>query len=152
MKATRIRWKPTTGTRCPTLFDKWHGIFYMPSCTDTAGHTKAFIYPVMDHWRGGGVKVLRDEADSNRRPVGPQLNTPTTRPRWPPQVGESNITRVLNGGGGVFSLMGASSAITAPPRVGHPHGASQRSKSSKTCKERNLQLLKCHRFRLRFRS
>ena len=22
----------------------------MPSRTDTAGHTKAFIYPVMDHW------------------------------------------------------------------------------------------------------
>ena len=21
---------PTTGTRCPTLYDKWHGIFYMP--------------------------------------------------------------------------------------------------------------------------
>ena len=38
------------GTRCPTLFDKWHGIFYMPNRTDTAGHTKAFIYPVMDHW------------------------------------------------------------------------------------------------------
>ena len=48
--------KPTTGTRCPTVFYKWHGIFYMPSRTDTAGHTKAFIYPVMDHW--GKVKVL----------------------------------------------------------------------------------------------
>ena len=23
--------KPTTGTRCPTLFDTWHGIFHMPS-------------------------------------------------------------------------------------------------------------------------
>ena len=34
--------KPTTGTRCPTLFDKWHGIFHMPSRTDTTGHTKAF--------------------------------------------------------------------------------------------------------------
>ena len=22
----------------------------MPSRTDTTGHTKAFIYPVMDHW------------------------------------------------------------------------------------------------------
>ena len=27
------RMKPTTGTRCPTLFGKWHGIFYMPSRT-----------------------------------------------------------------------------------------------------------------------
>ena len=25
------RRKPTTGRRCPTLFDKWPGIFYMPS-------------------------------------------------------------------------------------------------------------------------
>ena len=58
------RRKPTTGTRCPTLFYKWHGIFYMPSCTGTAGHTKAFHYPVMDHW--GKVKVLQHEADSNR--------------------------------------------------------------------------------------
>ena len=40
------RRKPSTGTQCPTLFDKWHGTFYMPSRTDTAGHTKAFDYPV----------------------------------------------------------------------------------------------------------
>ena len=34
---------PTTGSWCPTLFDKWHCICYMPICsrTDTAGHTKA---------------------------------------------------------------------------------------------------------------
>ena len=37
--------KPTTGTRCPTLFEKWHGMFYMSSHTDT-GHTKVFDYPV----------------------------------------------------------------------------------------------------------
>ena len=35
----------------------------MPSRTDTVGHTKAFIYPVMDH---GGVKMLRQKADSYR--------------------------------------------------------------------------------------
>ena len=29
------RRKPTTGTRCPTLFDKWHGIFHMFSRPDT---------------------------------------------------------------------------------------------------------------------
>ena len=69
------RRKPTARTRCPTLFDKWHWILYMssrtdrldiprplftqphrhgwtyqglylPSHTDTTGHTKAFIYPV----------------------------------------------------------------------------------------------------------
>ena len=38
--------KPTTGTWCPTLFYKWHGITYMPSHTDTAGHTKVIDYPV----------------------------------------------------------------------------------------------------------
>ena len=95
---TPYRRKPTTGTRCPTLFDKWHGIFYIPSRTDTAGHTKAFIYLVMDHWVE--VKVLWHETDSNRRPVGPQSNTPTTRPRWPATVGGSIIPRTLNGGGG----------------------------------------------------
>ena len=31
--------KPITGTRCPTLFNKWQGIFNMPSRTDTAGHS-----------------------------------------------------------------------------------------------------------------
>ena len=54
------RRKPTTRIRCPTLFDKWHGIVYaqshrhgwtyqglwLPSHTDTAGHTKVFDYPV----------------------------------------------------------------------------------------------------------
>ena len=44
------RRKPTTRTQCPTLFDKWHRIFYMASRTEMAGHTKAFDYPVMDHW------------------------------------------------------------------------------------------------------
>ena len=33
-----------------------YGIFYMPSGTHTAGHTKAFIYPVMDHGGGGESK------------------------------------------------------------------------------------------------
>ena len=40
------RRKPTTGRQSPSLFDKWHGIFYMPSHTDPAGHTKAFDCPV----------------------------------------------------------------------------------------------------------
>ena len=45
--------RPTTGMQSPSLFDKWHGIFYMPSGIDTAGHTKAFDYPVAEHWGGG---------------------------------------------------------------------------------------------------
>ena len=58
LSACQIR---TTRTRCPTLFSKWHRIFYyvqsyrhgwtyqglgLPSHTDRAGHTKAFDYPV----------------------------------------------------------------------------------------------------------
>ena len=39
------------------LFEKWHRICYMPSPTDTAGHTKAVIYPVMGPC--GEVKVLQ---------------------------------------------------------------------------------------------
>ena len=46
----KTRRKPTTGTGCAALFDKWHRIFYMPSRIDTAGHTKAFDYPIMDHF------------------------------------------------------------------------------------------------------
>ena len=30
------RRKPTTGRQSPTLFDKWHGIFYMPRRIDEA--------------------------------------------------------------------------------------------------------------------
>ena len=41
---------PTTGRQSPSLFDKWHGIFYMPSRIDTAVHTKTFDYPVAEHW------------------------------------------------------------------------------------------------------
>ena len=44
------RRKPTTGRQSPTLLDKWHGIFYMPSRIDEAGHTKAFDDPVAEHW------------------------------------------------------------------------------------------------------
>ena len=31
--ANGTRRKPTTGTRCPTLFDKWHGIYYCSNIT-----------------------------------------------------------------------------------------------------------------------
>ena len=55
------RREPITGTQCPTLFDKWPRIS-MPSRTDTAGHTKAFIYPVMEH--GRKVKVLWHKAEA----------------------------------------------------------------------------------------
>ena len=41
------------------------------ACTDTAGHTKAFIYQVMDHW---GESQMALAHDSNHRPVGSQSN------------------------------------------------------------------------------
>ena len=44
------------------------GSFICP-VADTAGHTKAFIYPVMDNRWGG--QVLLHMADSNLRPVRP---------------------------------------------------------------------------------
>ena len=64
---------PTTGTQFPTLFVKWQEIFCH---TDMVGHTKAFDYPFMDHWRGGGSQggqFFRSKADANRRPAGPVL-------------------------------------------------------------------------------
>ena len=48
----------------------WRRSFYMPSPTDKAGHTKAFIYPVMDHWGGGG---------SQRAPEQGKFEPPTCR-------------------------------------------------------------------------
>ena len=33
-----------------TLFNKWHGIFYMPGRTGKAGHTSAFDNPVTEDW------------------------------------------------------------------------------------------------------
>ena len=39
----------TTGTRCPTLSDKWHWIFYMPSRINTTGHTNLRPLIFMNH-------------------------------------------------------------------------------------------------------
>ena len=74
------RRKPTTGRQSPSLFDKWHGIFYMPSRTDKARHTKAFDYPVVEHWSTENRNVQPRE-DSNRQHIGPQLNTLPTEQR-----------------------------------------------------------------------
>ena len=44
--------KPTTGRQSHSLLDKWHGIFYMPSRIDTAGHTN---WPLITQsWGTGG--------------------------------------------------------------------------------------------------
>ena len=123
------RRKPTTGTRCPTFFDKWHRNFYMTSRTDTDGHTKAFL---PSYGSPGGVKVLWQKAHSNRRPLGPHYS----RTRQPPDhddrpKSEDQLPRVLNGGGGgVLPRGGGSSAKTAPPRAGHPQEARNTWKSA----------------------
>ena len=73
------RRKPTTRRQSPSLFDKWHGIFYIPSRIDEAGHTKAFDYPVAEHW-GGRRNVQFRGWDSNRQHIGPQSNALPTEP------------------------------------------------------------------------
>ena len=64
------RRKPTTGRQSPSLCDKWHGIFHMPSRIDEAGHTKAFDYTVAEHL-GENRNVQFRRWDSNRQHIGP---------------------------------------------------------------------------------
>ena len=73
------RRKPTTGRQSPSLFDRWHGIFCMPSCTDTAGHSRAFDNPVTGHL-GGSRSVQFREWDSNQQHIGSQSNVLLTEP------------------------------------------------------------------------
>ena len=42
------RKQTTIGRQSPSLFDKWHGIFYMPSRTGTAGHTSVVFHGVIN--------------------------------------------------------------------------------------------------------
>ena len=68
------RRKPTSGRQSPSLSDKWHGIFYMPSRIDTAVHTKAFDYSVAEHW--GENRNVQPHKDSNQQHIGSQSNAP----------------------------------------------------------------------------
>ena len=78
--------RETTGRQSPSLFDKWHGIFYMPSRIDEAGHTKAFDYPVAEHW-GESRNVQFRGWDSNRQHIGTESNAlPTEPPRFPRRI------------------------------------------------------------------
>ena len=77
------RRNPTTGRQPPSLFDKWHGIFYMPNRIDEAGHTKAFITQL----RSTGGKTVQPREDSNRQHIGSQSNAlPTEPPRFPRRI------------------------------------------------------------------
>ena len=65
---------------------KWHGIFYMPSRIDEAGHTKAFGYPVVEHW-GESRNVQFRRWDSNRQHISPESNVlPTEPPRFSQRI------------------------------------------------------------------
>ena len=66
------------------FFDKWHGIFYMPRRIDTAVHTKAFDYPVAEHWGGG--RNVHERNDLNRQHIGSQSNTLPTEPSRLPRM------------------------------------------------------------------
>ena len=84
------RRKPTTGRQSPYLCDKCHGIFYMPSRIDEAGHTKAFGYPVAEHW-GESRNVQFRRWDSNRQHISLESNVlPTEPPRF------SSLPRMTN--------------------------------------------------------
>ena len=79
------RRKPTTGTWCPTLFDKWHGILSLPSHTDTGWHT-IWLPSHGPLWGRGRSRwsVFMGEADANQCSVIPQSNMLTTLPPRPP--------------------------------------------------------------------
>ena len=96
------RRKPTTGRQPPSLCDKWHGIFYMPSRIDEAGHAKAFDYPVAEHWgksemfsSAGGTRTYNTSVRSR---TCYQLSHPGS-PRGSHNPGPST-------GGGIFSQLG----------------------------------------------
>ena len=107
----------------------WNFDIGLPSLTDTFGHTKTFDYPVMDHW--GKVKLLWHEADSNCRSTVEHAKHQTTMTAPSQRI---NIPRFLNGG--MFFLMGGSSAITTQPRVGHPGGGGLKHYKKIKCLER----------------
>ena len=53
----------------------------MPSRIDEAGHTKAFVYPVAEHW-GESRNVQFHGWDSNRQHIGQESNALPTLPTF----------------------------------------------------------------------
>ena len=80
-------WMTLGGNRAPgdnPLLFSWHWIFHMPSRIDKAGHTKAFDYPVAEHWAEN--RNVQPREDSNRQHIGSQSNALPTEPsRLPPE-------------------------------------------------------------------
>ena len=111
------RRKPTTGRQSPSLINKWHGIFYMPSCIDKAGHTKAFDYPVTV--TGGNPEMFSSAGGTWTDNTSVWSRTCTN---WAtPVLPEDHITLGPQQGGSSPNW-GDSLWRTAPPREGHPHG------------------------------
>ena len=79
------RRKPTTGRQSRSLCDKWHGIFYIPSRIDEAGHTKAFGYPVAEHW-GESRNVQFRRWDSNRQHISSRTCYQLSHPGSPQRI------------------------------------------------------------------
>ena len=64
------RRKPTTERQSPSLCDKWHGVFHMPSRIDEAGHTNCLWLPSRGAL-GESRNVQFRRWDSNRQHIGP---------------------------------------------------------------------------------
>ena len=112
------RRKPTTGRQSPSLFDKWHGIFYMPSRIDEAGHTKAFDYPVAEHWGKAEMFSSAGGTRTDNTSVRSRTHYQLSHPGSP---GGSLTSGPQQGGSS--PNWGDSLYRTAPPREGHLHGA-----------------------------
>ena len=110
------RRKPTTGRQSPSLFDKWHGIFYMPSRIDEAGRTKAFDYPVAEHWGESRNVQLRgwNSIEPTTHRSGDKRTTNWATPVPP----EDHITGTPGPqqGGGIFSQRGGGVVSKEQPR------------------------------------
>ena len=103
---TDTRRKPTIGRQSPSLFDKWHGIFYLPNRTiDTAVHTKAFIYPVLDNWWDAQLGETQS-APAQGRFEPPTCQSTVEHANHQTTSQRINYTPGPQQGGGVFSLLG----------------------------------------------
>ena len=105
------RRKPTTGTDALLFSISGTGSY---SRTHTAGHTKIFDYPVMDHWRGSEKAPARGRFDLSVHSRTRQPLDHDDRPESEDQIGPIYPGAFMGGGGRL-----------APPRLGHPQWANE---------------------------
>ena len=97
------------------FFNKCQGIFHMPSRTDTAAHTKAFA----------PLHIPYTHAPLGERQSAPArgiFEPPTCRSTVEHTNHQTTMTPARVGGSKP-RIINSPSAITAPPRLGHPQGA-----------------------------